>query len=64
MQNRLQSKVVWVSVASLVLLILKNYGLLDNLGLTVESYNEIVDSIVAILVLFGILNNPNSKDNF
>lgn len=64
MQNRLKSKVVWVSIASLVLMILKNYNLLEEINLTADSYNEIIDSIISVLVLFGILNNPTKNNSF
>ena len=64
MQNRFKSKVVWMATFSFILLILKNYGLLEPLGLTVESYNEITTAITGVLVLMGILNDPTRKGEF
>jgi len=64
MQNRLRSKVVWVSFASLLLFILKNYALLEPLQLTSEEYNFIVNLILEIFILLGILNNPKDKEKF
>ena len=59
--NRLRSKTVWITVAALIFFILKNYGLLECVGLTADSYNELVTLIFAVLMGFGILNNPTDK---
>ena len=63
-QNRLKSKVVWVSVVSLVLLILNTAGVFDKIGMSETSVKIIADSILSILVLFGGLNNPTEGNNF
>lgn len=63
-QNRLKSKVVWVSVVSLVLLILNTAGVFDKIGMSETSVKIIADSILSILVLFGVLNNPTEGNNF
>ena len=60
-QNRFKSKVVWISVASLLYLILQKF---DLINITQMEYNEIVDGIIAILLLLGILNNPSDNSNF
>jgi uncharacterized membrane protein len=56
--NRLKSKVVWVSVVSLVLLILNTAGVFDKIGMSETSIKVIADSILSILVVLGILNSP------
>ena len=63
-QNRFKSIVVWTSVASLLLLILNTAGVFDILGMDQTAVKVIIDSILTILVLLGILNNPNDKANF
>lgn len=63
-QNRFKSIVVWTSVASLLLLILNTAGVFDKLGMDQTAAKVIIDSILTILVLLGILNNPNDKANF
>lgn len=63
-QSRLKSPVVWASLASLVLFILKTYGLLAPIGLTEESFKELTALIFGAATAFGILNNPTSKDTF
>lgn len=64
MQKRWKSPVVWTSVAALVLLLLKNYGLLGTIGITEDVFNQIVNLLLTILIGFGILNNPTDRDNF
>jgi hypothetical protein len=60
-QSRWKSPVAWSAFSVLLLTILKNYGLLEPLGLTPESYNEITTLITSVLVGFGIWNNPKDK---
>lgn len=57
LKKRLRNYGLWVSVASLVLLLLNNFGV----DIDESKYNGIVDSILAILVLLGILNNPTTE---
>jgi phi LC3 family holin len=62
LQNRLKSKVVWVSIVSTVLLLFNQFGILDNLQL--ETLKNAADVILSVLVVFGILNNPKTPDKF
>jgi uncharacterized membrane protein len=64
MANRYKSKVVWISVMSLVVLILSKCGLLSKFGIDEGVLKTIIDSILSILVIFGILNNPVNKEGF
>jgi len=63
-QNRFMSKAAWVAVAALIGFILGNYGLYDAIGLTNDTYQTLVDLILAVLSAFGIFNNPTSKNTF
>lgn len=58
-QSRLKSKVVWLAVLSQILIIL---------GVFVPQISDEVKvvgtAIIEIVTLFGILNDPTSKDNF
>ena len=58
-QSRLKSPVVWASLAGLVALILKSWFAWE-----IPAWNEIVTSVIAILVGFGILNNPTDSGKF
>jgi phi LC3 family holin len=62
LQNRLKSKVVWISIVSTVLLLFNQFGILDNLQL--ETLKNAADVILSALVVFGILNNPKTPDKF
>lgn len=59
MKERLKSKVVWLSVLAQILLIvvLIKPEIADNLKV-------VATAIIEILTLFGVLNNPNDRDNF
>jgi len=61
-QNRLKSKVVWAAVAAQVIAILLALGVIDTtLGQTI---NTVVASVLQLLVVGGILNNPTDGENF
>ena len=64
MQNRLRSKVAWVAVASLVGFLLGNYGLYDAIGLTNETFQQLVNLLFAVLAAFGVFNNPTDNQKF
>lgn len=61
-QSRWRSPVLWSTVASLVL------GLLMQLGVIGDAENkhimEIVGTILELAAVFGILNNPTNKEHF
>ena len=57
-KNRLSNYGLWVSVASLLLLIVKNLGYDIDAG----QYNTVVDAVLVILVALGIVNNPATEN--
>lgn len=59
MKDRLKSAVVWVAVIAQVCMIIAMYN-----GAIAENVKIIATAIVEILTLFGILNNPTSRDSF
>lgn len=64
MQNRLKSKAAWVAVFALIGFILGNWGLFDVIGLTNETWQQLVELLLAALAAFGIFNNPTESDHF
>jgi len=64
MQKRYDSKVAWGATLALVFFIMKNYGLFSVVGLTPDSFKELSDLILALLVTLGIFNNPTNADGF
>ena len=63
-QNRFKSWATWVAIAGAVWMLLSALGLPQQWGLTADTWNTVLNAIGAILVGFGILNNPTDKDNF
>ncbi|MBQ9832609.1 MAG: holin [Clostridia bacterium] len=58
-QNRFKSPVLWTSVAALIFFVAKNW-----FGFSIPNWDTFVDLIIAVLVGFGVLNNPTSKAQF
>jgi uncharacterized membrane protein len=63
-RNRLKSKMVWVSIASLLLPIFGHLGLYKSTGITEDSLKITIDTILSLLVIVGILNNPLDSEKF
>ena len=59
MQNRLKSKVLWASVLALFYFVVKNW-----IGFEIPQWETFVELLLAVLVGFGIVNNPTDKNNF
>jgi uncharacterized membrane protein len=57
-QNRLKSWALWTSVAALVVFCVKQFAGLD----ISETVNGLLDVLLPVLVAFGIVNNPTSKN--
>jgi uncharacterized membrane protein len=49
-------------MASIILLFVNQTGLVNDLQL--DSLKNLIDVILGCLVVFGILNNPTTKDKF
>ena len=61
-QNRFKSPVVWAAVVAQILTILI---VLDVINVAQqESINQVVASVLQLLVAFGVLNNPAVSDKF
>ena len=63
-QSRWTSKAAWITVAALLGFLLGNYGLYNAIGLTNETYQTLVNLILAALSAFGIFNDPTNKTGF
>ena len=63
-QNRFKSKAAWLTVFALIGFLLGNYGLYDAIGLTNETYQTLVNLLLASASAFGIFNNPTDKESF
>lgn len=63
-QSRWRSKAAWASLLGLVGLIFSNYGLYNLLGITSDTWQALVNALLAALVAFGVLNNPTDPNHF
>ena len=61
-QNRFTSPVVWVAVAAQLLTLLSTLGVI-NAGQS-DAVGAVVTAVLQLLIAFGVLNNPTSKDTF
>ena len=59
MKEKLRSKVVWITAIPLIATTVAHY--IPAAG---EEFTTIATTIVTLLALFGILNNPNDKESF
>ena len=57
-QNRWQSWALWTSIAALIVFVVKQIWGLD----VSDTVNQLMDLLLPILVGFGIINNPTSKN--
>lgn len=53
--NKLKSKTLWIAIFALIFFILKNWGLLECIGLTSDSYHQFIDLILGVLITAGIV---------
>lgn len=60
MQNRLKSKVLWVSIATQIVALLLALDIID-IGAS-ELLNNLIITVCELFVTFGILNNPTAPD--
>jgi len=59
LQNRLRSPILWVGVASLLTIVLKEW-----FGYEIPAFDAIVESVLGVLALIGIVNNPVNKNGW
>lgn len=57
--ERLKSPVLWLAVAALIAFITKNW-----LGFEIPKFDEFVELLLAVMVAFGVVNNPTDKEHF
>ena len=60
MQNRFKSWALWVSIAALVVYVIRTVCGLDISG----QVNGLLDVLLPVLVGFGIVNNPTDGEHF
>lgn len=63
-QNRWRSKVLWAAIIAQVLAILSFTGVLQLIGVTEEWVSTVAGSVLQLLVLLGVINNPTDSENW
>lgn len=58
--NRFKSWAVWLSIAALIVFCVKEFAGVD-ISATV---NGLLDVLLPVLVAFGIVNNPDNRNEF
>lgn len=58
--KRFKSYGLWISIASLVLIVLQQFYPLIDAG----KYNHIVDAVLYVLVGLGVIDNPTTDNKF
>ena len=58
LKKRIRNYGLWVSFASLVLLVAQAFGVKIDVG----KYNTIVNAVLAFLVGLGVINNPTTEN--
>ena len=64
MQSRWTSRVAGASVFALVGFLLGNWGLFERIGLTDETWQTLVELVLAMLTAFGVFNNPTDAEKY
>ncbi len=59
MKEKMKSWALWVSLAALVVFCVKEFAGVD----VSETVNGLLDVLLPVLVGFGIINNPNSRNS-
>lgn len=57
--ERLRSPVLWASIMALVFFVAKKW-----IGFEIPEWDTFVELVMAVLIGFGVLNNPTDKSSF
>jgi len=58
--EKLKSWPLWLAIASLIVFCVKEFAGID----ISEGMNNFLNVLLPVLVGFGVVNNPNSRDSF
>ena len=59
LKEKLKSWALWVAMGALVAFCIKEFAGID----ISEKVNGLLDVLLPVLVAFGVVNNPNSRDS-
>lgn len=61
-QSRWKSAVMWGAIISQIISIIGLLGLWNTIGMSSDTFQGVATAVLSILTLFGVLNNPTSKN--
>ena len=64
MQNRFKSWALWTAIVAQVLSLAQLTGVFAALGLDMGAVGDFIAGVLQILVLLGVLNNPENPSAF
>lgn len=62
--SRWKNKGLYISLASLILLVCQTYNLLPRLGLTSGTFNALANATLVFLAAAGVISNPKSGTGY
>ena len=63
-QSRWTSRVAWLTLLPVIILLGDTYGLWDLIKMSGDIFQKVYIGILTVLVAFGIFNDPTTKDSF
>ena len=63
-QNRFKSWVAWLTLLPIIIMLGDAYGFWNVIRMSSDVFTQLFVSVGALLVAFGIFQNPTDKDNF
>ncbi len=63
-QNRFKSAVAWATLLPVIIILGDTYGLWNIIGMSGDVFTQLFTSVSAVLVAFGVFNDPTNKEGF
>ena len=63
-QNRWTSWIAWLTLLPIIIILGDSYGLWNVINMDADTFTKLFMSVGALLVAFGIFNDPTNKTNF
>ena len=63
-QNRWTSWIAWLTLLPIIIILGDSYGLWNVIKMSSDVFTKLFMSIGALLVAFGIFNNPTDKKSY
>lgn len=62
--ERFKNYGLWISIISLILLLMGNYGLFKLIGMEEPVFKNALDLVLSILITLGIVSNPQDGKGY